>query len=337
MKLRVEGIRKAFGQESVLKDIHFDAQEGKFLSILGDSGSGKSTILKIITGLVEPDDGRVFLDGEDITHKDPAQRGIAYVFQSPLLFPHLTVYENIAFGLEVKKVSKSELQKRVSELLSLLKIEELASRYPAQISGGQQQRVSIARALATKPSLILMDEPFSGLDPTLRMEMGTLIKSLQELLHLTIIFVTHDVNESLRLSDQIALIADGQILQTGDAKSVYYRPQNQIVASFMGGGNWIKGIIEQGVFSCDFGEFQAKNFLDGEASLFLRPHQIALNKNLKSDIVKIEEIRRLGKEIQVDVLREGVKLTIETFDDHRYDIGDEVGLEFPKIALHYVN
>lgn len=337
MKLRVEGIRKKFGRELVLKDIHFDVEEGKFLTILGDSGSGKSTILKIITGLVEPDDGRILLDGEDITYRNPAKRGIAYVFQSPLLFPHLTVYENIAFGLEVKKVSKYERKKRVEELLSLLKIEQLESRYPSQISGGQQQRVSIARALATKPSLILMDEPFSGLDPMLRMEMGTLIKSLQELLQLTIIFVTHDVNESLRLSDNIALIAGGQILQTGDAKSVYYQPENQTVATFMGSSNWIKGVVEKGVFTCKLGEFQAKNVQDGEAALFLRPHQIALSKSIKSYNVKVQDIRRLGKEVQLDVFREGIKLTVETFEDHRYKIGEEVGIEFPQIALHYVN
>ncbi len=181
-----------------------------------------------------------------------------------------------------------------------------------------------------------MDEPFSGLDMALRIEMGTLIKNLQELLHLTIVFVTHDLNESLRLSDSIALISQGKILQIGNTNSVYYRPRSKAVSSLMGGGNWIDGTIQNGIFSCDFGKLQAMDIPDGKASLFLRPHQVVLSKKLTNSTFRISDIRRLGKEIQVVVVHKHKKLTIETFEDRLLNIGEEVSLDFPKSGLHYL-
>ncbi len=329
MKLRLENINKKYAKESVLKNLTFTVEEGKLLSIFGISGSGKTTILKIITGLIPADEGRVFLDEQDITEKKVAERGIAYVFQEPLLFPHLTVYENISFGLEVKKYKKNEIKSRVNELLKLLKIETLAKRYPSQISGGQQQRVSIARALASNPSLLLMDEPFSGLDYSLRIEMGQLIKKLQELLNLTIIFVTHDVSESLRLSDQIALIDAGKILQIGDTESVYYKPLNSKIASLMGKGNWINGTVGNGCFYCSFGKFSAKNIADGNATMFFRPHQVSISKTIEPLLFKVETIRRMGKGIEIDLICKEDRITVESYQDLDYSTGEMLNLIFP--------
>ena len=336
-KLKVNGLFKNYNNKALLKNIHFEVKKGTLFSILGSSGSGKTTILKIITGLTSLDEGSIYLDGKDITKLKPEERGIAYVFQTPLLFPHLTVKENIAFGLEVRKVKKAEIHRSVSELLNLLKIQDLENRLPFEISGGQQQRVSIARALATNPPLILMDEPFSSLDPILRQEMGALLKSLQKELGLTIIFVTHDINESLILSDDIALINDGKIVQAGPAKSVYYKPMSQKIARLMGEGNWIQGDILNGLFLCPIGEFKAEGELEGAAALFLRPHQIEIedehSKNKKFKIVKIHEG---GKETRLVLRHNNCEIIVDTFKEINSKPGDCMGLRFPSDILYYV-
>ncbi|MBE0451681.1 MAG: ABC transporter ATP-binding protein [Clostridia bacterium] len=336
MKLHIKNVKKNFSSFRVLNGVDIIVEKGSFHAVLGVSGSGKSTLLKIITGLESIEGGQILLDGKDVTHVPTETRGIAYVFQSPLLFPHLTVKENIRFGMEVKKYDKKTIEERVEELLKLLRIEDLGDRMPSEISGGQQQRVSIARALATEPSLILMDEPFSGLDPALRIEMGNLIKDLQRLLDLTIVFVTHDINESLRLSNYISLLDQGEILQSGLTHEVYYKPQNRKSASIMGDGNWIKGIIKANRFSSSFGDVSAIGFPTGEAEMFLRPHQVIIGESRAAFKVKISGISRLGKETQLTVAYGEEFMKIDTFSNENYQINQEISIMFTDSNCHIV-
>lgn len=337
MKLKVTGLSKSYDHQALLQDIDFEVAAGSLFSILGASGSGKTTILKIITGLIPPDQGQLYLDGCEISRLKPEERGIAYVFQEPLLFPHLTVKDNIAFGLTVRKVKPAAIESRVAELLTLLKIEDLKNRRPCEISGGQQQRVAIARALATAPPLILMDEPFSNLDPLLRQEMGALLKRLQQQLGLTIVFVTHDLNESLILSDDIALMADGKIVQSGPAKTVYYQPDSPQIGALMGAGNWIPGEIEQGCFRCALGSFNAQGQAPGPASLFLRPHQLDIAPPSADNRFEIVKIQVQGKETRLFLAyQNGELLVVDTFKDVTAQAGDWLGLQFPSHRRHYV-
>ena len=335
-KLKVTGLCKSYDQQALLRDINFEVAEGSLFSILGASGSGKTTILKIISGLIPADHGQVYLDGCEISRLKPEERGIAYVFQEPLLFPHLTVKDNIGFGLMVRNVKPATIESRVDQLLTLLKIEDLKDRRPFEISGGQQQRVAIARALATEPPLILMDEPFSNLDLLLRQEMGALLKRLQQQLGLTIVFVTHDLNESLILSDQIALMADGKILQSGSAKRVYYQPGSPQIGALMGAGNWIPGQIEQGCFRSALGSFNAPGQAPGPAHLFLRPHQLDIAPPSADNRFKIVKIAAQGKETRLFLAYQNGQLLVDTFKDLTAQAGDWLGLEFPSHRLHYV-
>lgn len=335
-KLKVTGLCKSYDHQALLEDIDFEVPAGSLFSILGSSGSGKTTILKIITGLIPPDQGQLYLDGCEISRLKPEERGIAYVFQEPLLFPHLTVNENIAFGLTVRNVKPAAIESRVAELLTLLKIEDLKNRRPCEISGGQQQRVAIARALATKPPLILMDEPFSNLDPLLRQEMGALLKRLQQQLGLTIVFVTHDLNESLILSDDIALMADGKIVQCGPAKTVYYQPNSRQIGALMGAGNWIPGEIAQGCFRCALGSFNAQGQAPGPARLFLRPHQLDIAPPSADNRFEIVKIQAQGKETRLFLAYQNGQLIVDIFKDVTAQAGDWLGLQFPSHRLHYV-
>lgn len=283
LSLLLSGLSKKFKAHSVLSDIHLEVASGAFNTIFGLSGSGKSTLLKIIAGIEKPDLGKVFLGGIEVTEMPPEKRNIGFVFQKPLLFPHLSVEENIGFGLKVKGEKAEQIKNRVDELLKLLDIEIYRKRYPHEISGGQQQRVAIGRALANTPHLLLLDEPFNGLDHKLRSEMGQLIKTLQKALNLTIIFVTHDVDECLKLSDHIAILDEGRILQYGLSNDVYYYPENHRVAELMGLGNWITGTVKQGLFTTDFGTWPVSGYEEGTYKLFARPHQFTLNADEGTD------------------------------------------------------
>lgn len=334
MKLRLKNISKRYEDEVILDDVTFDVAEGELFSIIGVSGAGKTTLMKIVSGLVEPDVGRVIIDDEDCTGRSAEERSIPYVFQAPLLFPHMTVFENIAFGLSIRKFERKEIEEKVNRLLHLLKIEALANRMPSEISGGQQQRVAIARALATEPPLILMDEPFSSLDPELRLQMGALLRMIKEELKVTIVFVTHDRNESLALSDRIALLEDGRIIQIDTPEAIYFKPVNRRAARFMGTGNFIGGTVKKGVFYSDVCEINAKGEPDGETQLFLRPHQIKISKEREDYLVIGKE--KLGKEQMLTLTRDKVEIVVETFSDLLIQEGDRIGIEIATDDCHFI-
>ncbi|GFZ26157.1 ABC transporter ATP-binding protein [Lactobacillus corticis] len=239
-ELEVKQLSKSFdGKAKVLKDISFTIKDGEFVSILGSSGCGKTTTLRIIAGLLDQTSGQVIIDGQDISKVPVHKRNFGMVFQSYALFPHLTVFQNVAFGLKMRKLATNEINERVKEILNLTGLGELAQRYPAELSGGQQQRVSLARALVTKPRLLLMDEPLSNLDAKLRVKMREEIRRLQKQLKLTVVFVTHDQQECFAISDRVLIMNAGKIEQFDTPENIFHHPKSKFVANFIGYENFI--------------------------------------------------------------------------------------------------
>lgn len=334
MGITLNNISKSYGNTKILDNISFKVEEGELLSILGESGAGKTTILRIIAGLLTPDLGSVIIDDTDITKLIPEIRDIGYVFQSPLLFPHMTIEENICFGLEVKKWDKKRMKERTQKLLKLLQIEGLDKRMPSEISGGQQQRVAIARALAPQPKILLMDEPFSSLDPGLRSEMGELIKKVQATEGATIIFVTHDRDESLALSNSIALIVDGRIVQQDTPQNIYYKPINKTTALYMGECNFISGKIDGDFFNSNIGSFNLDTNTCENVELLLRPHQIEFD--FSGSDYTVGACTVTGKQATYAVSNGKTSLLVEAFSNQVLKLGQRVGLIFPTNKLHFV-
>lgn len=228
--LNIRGLHKSYGATPIFTDINIEIGQGQFITLLGPSGCGKSTLLRCIAGLTAVDGGQILLDGEDLVPMPPQKRGIGMVFQSYALFPNMTVQQNVAFGLRMQKVPGAEASKRVAEVLELVELSDYANRYPQQLSGGQCQRVALARSLVTRPRLLLLDEPLSALDARIRKHLREQIRAIQRELGLTTIFVTHDQEEALVLSDRIVLMNGGQIVQSGDAETLYTAPADAFAA-----------------------------------------------------------------------------------------------------------
>ena len=235
--LRLENVYKAFGTTQVLKGIDIEIRKGEFITLLGSSGCGKTTTLRIIAGLEAADSGKVYLEGEDITELVPNKRDVNTVFQNYALFPHMTVAENIGYGLKIRKKSKEEIERKVKEMLALVQLEGYEKRTPDQLSGGQRQRIAIARAVANEPKVLLLDEPLGALDLKLRRQMQLELKRLQKQLGITFIYITHDQEEAINMSDRIVVMRDGVFEQIGTPNEIYYHPRTSYVASFVGDAN----------------------------------------------------------------------------------------------------
>ena len=234
MSIEATGITKRFGDFVALQDVDLTVASGQLTALLGPSGGGKSTLLRIIGGLEEPDAGQVSIDGREITGVPAQRRNVGFVFQHYAAFKHLSVYRNVAFGLEIRKRPKDEIRKRVHELLELVHLEQFADRLPAQLSGGQRQRMALARALAVEPSVLLLDEPFGALDAKVRRELRDWLRRLHDEVHVTTVFVTHDQEEALEVSDEIVVINHGRIEQVGTPADLYDKPANEFVMEFLG-------------------------------------------------------------------------------------------------------
>ena len=243
--LDAEHLTKRYGATAALDDVSISVGRGRFVTLLGPSGSGKTTLLMVIAGFVAPDAGRLLLDGRPIEHLPPEKREFGMVFQGYALFPHLSVAENVAFPLRVRRTPRAEIARRVTDALDLVQLGPLADRMPKQLSGGQQQRVALARALVFRPSLLLLDEPLSALDKNLRVSMQEELKALHDRLGLTFVYVTHDQQEALSLSDEVAILHRGRLVQLGPPTALYERPASRFVAGFLGRSNFFTGIIEQ--------------------------------------------------------------------------------------------
>jgi spermidine/putrescine transport system ATP-binding protein len=274
--LEVRGIAKSFGAREVLKRIFLEIAPGEFLTLLGESGSGKTTLLRLIAGFEQPSSGEIWMSGERLDTLPPYTRRVNTVFQNYALFPHLTVQENVAYGLQVSGAAKVEIPGRVNEALQMVKMQEFAAARPAKLSGGQQQRVALARALVNRPKLLLLDEPLSALDANLRKQMQGELKSLQRELGITFLFVTHDQDEAMALSDRIALLKDGALEQVASPREIYARPATSYTAEFIGQTNLLRADVKDSIVAC--GSLRWSAALPAGPALFsLRPESIHLS------------------------------------------------------------
>jgi putative spermidine/putrescine transport system ATP-binding protein len=322
--LSIQGLHKSYGTTSIFSDINCEIAKGEFITLLGPSGCGKSTLLRCIAGLTGVNGGQILLDGEDLVPVAPQKRGIGMVFQSYALFPNMTVQQNVAFGLRMQKVKGSEAEQRVKDVLELVELNDFANRYPQQLSGGQCQRVALARSLVTQPRLLLLDEPLSALDARIRKHLREQIRNIQQELGLTTIFVTHDQEEALVMSDRIFLMNGGKIVQSGDAETLYTAPADAFAAGFI--GNY--------------------NLLDADAAsrLLLRPvHsrvairpeaiQIGVQGSIEG---QIRSHRLLGNVIRYSVEARGVELLVDVLNRSPADLharGQRINLNIEDNAI----
>jgi len=279
--ITVIDVTKRFNGFTALQDVSVTIPEGSLTALLGPSGSGKSTLLRVIAGLEEPDAGQVLIGSEDVTERPARARGVGMVFQHYAAFKHMTVYDNVAFGLTIRKRPRAEIKRRVHELLELVQLEGLAKRYPAQLSGGQRQRMALARALAVEPSVLLLDEPFGALDARVRKELRAWLRRLHDEVHVTTIIVTHDQEEAMEVAGQIVVLNDGRIEQVGSPRELYDSPANEFVMSFVGPVNRL-----------------------GET--FVRPHdvEVMLEPDAGSVEAMVERVVHLGFEARVELVRD---------------------------------
>jgi sulfate transport system ATP-binding protein len=276
--IEVQNVSKSFGEFVALDDVSVTVASGALTALLGPSGSGKSTLLRVIAGLETPDSGSVIISGKEATQLRPQQRGVGFVFQHYAPFKHMTVADNVAFGLTVRKRPKDEVRDRVQELLHLVQLEGLGQRYPAQLSGGQRQRMALARALAVEPEVLLLDEPFGALDARVRAELRDWLRRLHDDVHVTTVFVTHDQDEAMQIADEIVLVNKGRIEQVGTGRDLYERPANEFVLTFVGEATWFDNSL-------------------------VRPHDVALSTFAESDTIEVlvERIAYLGFEVRVQL------------------------------------
>lgn len=277
--LRIANISKSFGAHHVLESISLDIERGEFLTLLGESGSGKTTLLRMIAGFEEPTSGQIFLEGQRIDDMPAHKRPVHTVFQNYALFPHKSVFDNVAYGLSVRGVAREEIRSRVEAALTKVRMEAFANRYPRQISGGQKQRVALARALVNQPKVLLLDEPLSALDANLRIDMQRELKSLQRELGITFLFVTHDQSEALAISDRIVLLSRGRVEQCGTPRELYSHPRTAYTASFLGKSNLLQGFVTDGVANCSAFSVPVA-CANGPVTFSLRPEAIQLASDL---------------------------------------------------------
>ena len=319
LHLRIENLTKRYGDVCAADRVSLDVYREEFVTLLGASGCGKTTTLMMIAGFTMPDEGIVSLDGEDITYTQPYRRNIGVVFQNYALFPHMNIYENIAFPLRVRKVSTGEIRARVEAALELVELEGYGGRYPHELSGGQQQRVALARPLVFEPSLLLMDEPIGALDKKMREHMQVELKRLQKKLKITVVYVTHDQGEALNMSSKIAIMRKGRLEQVGSPKDIYRRPGNLYVAEFIGETIFFEGIVvrsSEGYGTVQIAGGQEVRFLafrpitkDENVTLMVRPEAVFVPEGSQSEENRaggvVEEVIYMGEFIKYRVILSG--------------------------------
>ncbi len=320
---------KSFGRNAVLRNISLEVAEGEFLTILGESGSGKTTLLRIIAGFETATSGEVWMKSERLDQQPPYRRRVNTVFQHYALFPHLTVEENVGYGLRVAKRPPAEIRQRVAEALDMVKMTAHAGKKPSKISGGQAQRVALARALVNRPQLLLLDEPLSALDANLRRQMQVELKSLQREVGIAFVFVTHDQEEAMVMSDRIALLRSGELEQVATPREIYQRPETAYVAQFIGHTNLLRGEVQAGVATCGALSWTASR-PDGPALFSLRPENIRLAGAGNAGVRVRGRVLQQAFHGATELIRvqcgEGLVLTVRTASGN--ELRDEVELEF---------
>ena len=332
MGIVVENVSKQFGSFQAVEQVNLEIQSGSLVALLGPSGSGKSTLLRLISGLETPDTGKIFLTGKDATDQSVQERNIGFVFQHYALFKHLTVRKNIAFGLEIRKAPKKKIQGKVEQLLELVQLSGLGDRYPSQLSGGQRQRVALARALAVEPNVLLLDEPFGALDAKVRKDLRAWLRRLHDEVHVTTVFVTHDQEEAMEVSDEIVVMNKGKVEQVGTPAQIYDHPASAFVMSFIGPVNVLPSSAKI---------FQSSGFESAHPETFLRPQDIIIDNVANGTTVPaiVSRIIHLGWEIQVELtLDDGqamtAHLTRERFDELKLEPQEKVYVK-PKDAKSF--
>jgi sulfate transport system ATP-binding protein len=358
MSVSVTSMTKRFGNRREVvgvESVSFTAPAHGITSLLGPSGSGKSTLLRLVAGLELPDGGSVFIHGDDVTATPVRERRVGFVFQNYALFRHMSVFDNVAFGLTVRKAPKSEVEGRVSELLALVQLQGYERRTPDQLSGGQRQRIALARALATKPRVLLLDEPFGALDTRVRVELREWLRSLHEKTHVTTLLVTHDQEEALELSEHVVLLAGGRVEQAGSPSEMYENPRSGFVASFLGGAKVLKGSVTQGLASFPIGLSTSVDLEDGaRVEAFVRPHDVLLQKvasgveldgAASSREALVERLVKVGSFVKMSVLladgdRLAVQMPRHEVEERGIIQGDRVVLDLRNVkvsaAIDYV-
>ncbi|MBI1416018.1 MAG: ATP-binding cassette domain-containing protein [Limimaricola sp.] len=322
--LTISALRKSFGANTVVKEFDLGVQKGEFISLLGPSGCGKTTVLRMVAGFETPSAGRIHIDGQDVTALRPNQRNIGMVFQAYALFPNLSVAENVAFGLRAARVPKPQIAARVAEMLELIGLPDLGGRYPFQLSGGQQQRIALARALAVQPRVLLLDEPLSALDAKIRVSLRTEIREIQRRLGITTIFVTHDQEEALSMSDRVVVMNGGIAEQVGAPFEIYNQPATRFVAGFVGTLNTLQATVadaQTGTLSLDGQHVRLGRALKVPAgsavSVALRPEAVRLGRAEGLDVVlkaRIDEVNFLGSVIRIRADMGVGKVSLDTFN-----------------------
>ena len=350
--IEIQGVSKIYGSgvESVkaLDNANLNIFDNEFFTLLGPSGCGKTTLLRLIAGFEDITEGIINLFGQELITLPPNKRPVNTVFQQYSLFPHLNVFENVAFGLRRLKKSSSFINKRTKDVLELVQMHDFISRKTNQLSGGQQQRIALARALAPEPKVLLLDEPLSALDLKLRQAMRVELKTLQKETGITFVFVTHDQEEALTMSDRIAVINEGRIQQIGDPESIYEKPSNQFVAKFIGEANLISGKCLQtgknGILELNSGQKISVdislNYIIGEnVTIFIRPERVKIKKSNKNSNAKIQEFTYLGNAAHIQIISndEIVNATLPIDKASNFKQGDKIDLEFPKDFVRIIN
>ena len=350
---KVFGSRDGSGDVAAVDRVNIGIEQGKLVTFLGPSGCGKTTTLRMIAGFEFPTSGQIMLDGAVINEQPPNVRNMAMVFQSYAIFPHLTVFENIAYGLQIKRLSRDEIRRQVARVMTITELTGLEKRAPNQLSGGQQQRVALARALVMEPKVLLFDEPLSNLDAKLRIQMRSEIRRIQQDLGITSVYVTHDQDEAMVLSDQIVIMNKGQVQQIGSAVEIYRRPHNRFVADFIGRANFLPVTVS----AQQAGEWQVELFAQTlavpattptatfpagtAATLLVRPESIRVHATLPVNAVtftgQVERLAYLGAQAEYDVQVGGQRLTAVRHDPRAEDlhpVGTTVYLEFAQENLY---
>ncbi len=336
MSISVGHVSKQFGNFTALQDVSLEVPTGSLLALLGPSGSGKTTLLRIIAGLESPDSGVILHHDENVTERSPKERNVGFVFQHYALFRHMTVFENVAFGMRVRRAANADVKKRVLELLHLVRLEGLEKRYPAQLSGGQRQRVALARALAVQPRVLLLDEPFGALDAKVRMELRQWLRRLHEEIHLTTVFVTHDQEEAFEVADRVVVMNRGRVEQEGTPQQVFDHPDNPFVMDFLGNVNMFHGRAQNGKVLLGNMEVAYPQYQHAESRDvvgYVRPHELDINRtaNGKPGLpATVLQINPAGSLAKVRVVSEefgialNVDLTLERYGELQLNAGETV-------------
>jgi sulfate/thiosulfate transport system ATP-binding protein len=341
MSITVQNVHKRYGRFAALNGVSLEAPTGGLLALLGPSGSGKTTLLRVIAGLEQPDSGSIHYHDDDITERSARDRNVGFVFQHYALFRHMNVFENVAFGLRVRKWPDPKVRERVGELLHLIRLEELGARYPGQLSGGQRQRVALARALAPAPKILLLDEPFGALDAQVRQELRSALRRLHDELRVTSIFVTHDQEEAFEVADQVVLMNQGRVEQAGTPQDIFEHPANAFVMDFLGDVNVLHARLENGRAKIGGADLPYPDYKHSEAretNVYIRPHELEIDRVYQGASclpARIVHINPAGSVVKVRLLVEefglaiNVELTPPRFQELALKVGETVHV-FPQ-------